>query len=106
MPGYVLHQGAVTTCSHGGLANPILTNPRVTVMGQAIALLCPYTISACTNPPPPTGLGVCITAVWTLGATRVTAMGIPVLLSTNSAVCTPTGTPLQIQFTQTRVQAV
>lgn len=106
MPGYLLHQGAIATCAHQGFASPILTSSRVTVMGQAIALLCPYTISGCPNPPPMAGLGPCVTATWTTSATRVTAVGMPVLLSTNAAVCAPTGTPLQIQVTQTRVQAM
>ncbi len=108
MPGYLLHQGAITSCAHGGLAQPILVNPRVTVMGQSVALSAPYGIQACSNPkpPPPGALGPCITAQWSTTALRVKVMGQPLLLSDGSATCAPTGVPLIVQVTQLRVKAI
>ena len=40
------------------------------------------------------GAPPCATAQWTTAATRVTAMGQPVLLQDSQATCVPTGTPL------------
>jgi uncharacterized Zn-binding protein involved in type VI secretion len=106
MPGFLLHLGATVTCAHAGQAMPTLTSPRVSVMGQPIALQPgPYTIAGCpfttgSNPMP------CVTAQWTTAATRITSMGMPVLLLDSQAVCTPNGTPLLITLTQTRVTGI
>jgi hypothetical protein len=40
-----------------------------------------------------------------VGATRVLASGQPVLTQTSVAICAPTGTPLNVIVTQTRVIA-
>jgi len=37
------------------------------------------------------------------GATRLTSNGMPLLLMDSQALCVPTGTPLIIAMTQTRV---
>jgi hypothetical protein len=82
---------------------PTVTNPRVTVMGQAIVMQpAPYTIAGCPfttggNPMP------CVTAQWTTASTRILSNGMPVLLLDSQAICTPNGTPLLITATQTRV---
>jgi hypothetical protein len=105
MPGYILHVGAVVQCAHQGMAQPTAPNPRVRVMGQPV--VCqpfPYTVAGCTFPPPPAGNGPCVTAQWILGALRVKVMGMPVLLADSKAICTPTGTPLTVTFTQPRVK--
>jgi hypothetical protein len=39
-----------------------------------------------------------------MGAVRVTAGGLPVLLQDSQAICAPTGTPLNIVMTQVRVK--
>lgn len=104
MPGFLLHQGATVLCSHAGQAQPTATNPRVTVSGQdTVVSTAPYTISGCTLPPPPNGNGPCVTAQWTSAATRLTSNGQPLLLLDSQAICAPTGTPLLIASTQTRV---
>ena len=104
MPGFLLHLGAVVQCSHAGQAMPTVTNPRVTVSGQPIVMQpSPYTVAGCTMPPPMAGNGPCVTAQWITGATRVLSNGQPVLLQDSQAICTPTGTPLLILTTQTRV---
>jgi len=101
MPGYLLHLGATVLCSHGGQAQPASASPRVTVTGQAIALQpIPYTVTGCglaPNSPP------CVTAQWTTAATRILSSGQAPVLFDSQAICSPTGQPLQILQTQTRV---
>lgn len=104
MPGYLLHEGATVMCSHGGQAMPTVTNTRVTVNNMAtVAMTSTYTVSGCAMPPPPSGNGPCVTAQFTTGATRITSTGQPLLLLDSMATCVPTGTPLVISVTQTRV---
>jgi hypothetical protein len=103
MPGFLLHVGATVMCMHGGQAQPTVPNPRVLVSGQPVVTQpAPYVIAACPFVPPG-GNGPCVTAQWVVGATRVLAGGQPVLTQTSVAVCAPTGTPLNIILTQTRV---
>lgn len=105
MPGYLLHQGATVLCSHAGQATPTVVNQRVKVGGQAIVMqTSSYTVAGCTMPPPPTGNGPCVTAQWITAATRVRANNIPVLLQDSQSTCVPTGTPLTVVLTQTRVK--
>ena len=105
MPGFLLHQGATVLCAHGGQAQPTVPNPRVKVGGQPIVTLpTVYTVAGCSFPPPPAGHGPCVTAQFVMGATRVRAGGQPVLLQDSQAICTPTGTPLNIVMTQVRVK--
>ena len=104
MPGFLVHVGATVTCSHGGQAQPTVPNPRVTVMGQpTVALTTPYVVAGCAFPPPPAANGPCVTAQFLTGTVRVTSMGQPLLVTSSQAVCAPTGTPLIIAVTQTRV---
>jgi hypothetical protein len=106
MPGFLLHMGATVLCAHAGQAQPTVTNPRVKVGGQPVVTLpTVYSIAGCTMPPPSAGNGPCVTAQFTMGATRVRAGGQPVLLQDGQAICTPTGTPLNIVLTQLRVKA-
>jgi hypothetical protein len=105
MPGFVLHSGATVICAHGGQATPTAPNPRVLVSGQPVTTqAAPYTVAGCAFVPP-AGNGPCVTAQWVVAALRVRAGGQPVLVQSGSAVCTPTGTPLTVAVTQTRVQA-
>ena len=66
-------------------------------------LAAPYVVAGCALPPPPAANGPCVTAQWITGATRVTSNGQPLLLLDSQAICAPTGTPLVIVMTQTRV---
>lgn len=107
MPGFLLHVGAQVLCSHAGQATPTVPNPRVTVNGQStISQTSPYVVAGCSLPPPPTANGPCVTAQWISGTTRVTSNGQPLLVQSSQAICTPTGTPLLIVATQTRVSAM
>lgn len=104
MPGFLLHLGAQVQCVHAGQATPTAPNPRVTVSGQPVATLpAPYAVAGCTLPPPTAGNGPCVTAQFVTAATRILVAGQPVLLLDSQAVCAPTGTPLVVMATQTRV---
>ena len=103
MPGFILHLGATVICAHAGQAQPTAPNPRVLVSGQPVVTqLAPYLVAGCPFVPP-AGNGPCVTAQWVIGALRVLAGGAPVLLQTSQAICVPTGTPLTVLVTQTRV---
>ncbi len=105
MPGYLLHDGAVVLCAHGGQSKPVLKNPRIKVSGfNIVTQTCIYSVSGCSFPPPPNGNGPCVTASWTTASIRVKANGLPVLLADSQAICTPTATNLMISFTQIRVK--
>ena len=107
MPGFLLHVGAQVLCSHVGQAQPTAPNPRVLVSAQpTVAVTTPYVIAGCTLPPPPAANGPCVTAQFVTAATRVTSNGQPLLLLDSQAICAPTGTPLLIVLTQTRVTAM
>lgn len=107
MPGFLLHVGASVMCVHAGQAQPTTPNPRVTVMGMpTVAMTSPYAVAGCTLPAISSGTQPpCATAQWVTAATRVTSMGQPLLLLDSQATCVPTGTPLLIVATQTRVSA-
>jgi len=104
MPGFLLHQGATVLCMHAGQAQPTVPNPRVMVNGMpTVAITGPYVVAGCALPPPPAANGPCVTAQFTTAATRITSNGQPLLLLDSQAICVPTGTPLMIVMTQTRV---
>lgn len=107
MPGPIVHMGATVQCAHVGTAMPVAANPRVTVSGQAIVTMAnTYSVAGCTFPSMSSGAPPCATAQWTSSATRVTAMGQPVILQDSQSTCVPTGTPLIIMTTQLRVTAM
>ncbi|WP_417067321.1 hypothetical protein [Niveibacterium terrae] len=107
MPGFLLHAGATVLCSHGGQAQPGAPNPRVLVSGMAtVTIAAPWVVAGCGMPPPPAGNGPCISAQFVSAATRVQANGQPLLLLDSQASAAPTGTPLIIAATQTRVMAI
>ena len=104
MPGFVLHQGAVVLCAHGGQATPTVPSPSVTITGMPVTTFgAPYVVAGCPFVPP--APGPCVTAQWITFSTRVTTNGQPLLLLDSQAICAPTGTPLLIVSTQTRVTA-
>ena len=102
MPGFLLHAGATVICPHGGSATPVQTDSRVTVDGQPIATFSSgFVIAGCAL----SGKARCKTAHFVTAANRVTANGQPVLLRDSESVCEPSGAPLVIVQTQTRVSA-
>jgi hypothetical protein len=107
MPGFLVHLGAQVLCSHAGQAQPTTPNPRVLVNGQpTVTIASPYAVAGCTLPPPPAANGPCVTAQFVTAATRLTSSGQPLLLLDSQAICAPTGTPLIIAVTQTRVSGM
>lgn len=107
MPGFFLHAGATMQCTHAGQAQPVGSNPRVKVSGQPVVTrLNSYVVAGCALPPPPAANGPCLTAQWLTAATRVRVGGDPVLLQDSQALCAPTGTPLLVMNTQTRVKGI
>jgi hypothetical protein len=106
MADEILHQGATVLCAHAGQAQPVTVNLRVKVSNQPIVMQSTiYTVAGCIEPTPPNGNGPCVTAQFTNAALRVRAGGEPVLLKSDQAICTPTGTGLNIISTQIRVKA-
>ena len=105
MPGFLLHVGATVTCLHVGQAQPSVPNPRVKVMGMpTVTVAASYMVAGCTLPALSSGTQPpCVSAQWTTAATRLTSNGQPLLLLDSQATCVPTGTPLLIIATQTRV---
>jgi hypothetical protein len=102
MPGFLLHVGATVQCSHAGQAQPTVPNPRVTVNGQpTVTIAGPWAIAGC--PLPSSAGGPCVTATFITSATRISSNGQPLLLLDSQALCAPTGVPLMILVTQTRV---
>jgi hypothetical protein len=107
MPGFLVHVGAQVMCAHGGQAQPTSPNARVAVGGQpTVTIVAPYTVAGCTLPPPTAANGPCVTATWSTGSTRVLSSGQPLAVQSSTSICAPTGTPLMITVTQTRVTAI
>ena len=107
MPGFLVHVGAQVLCAHAGQATPTAPNPRVTVSGQPTVLVtAPYMVAGCTFPPPPNGNGPCVSGQWLSGTTRVLSNGQPLVVQSSTSICAPTGTPMMITMTQTRVSAM
>ncbi|SFN33210.1 protein of unknown function [Nitrosospira briensis] len=103
--GYLLHVGATVICAHSGQAQATVPNMRVKVNNQQIVTQTePFTVAGCKLTPQ--AGGPCATAQWTTAATRVKAGNMPVLLQDSQATCTPTGTPLTVVTTQTRVKGI
>ncbi|HKF48714.1 MAG TPA: hypothetical protein VKB38_15255 [Terracidiphilus sp.] len=105
MAGFLLHQGAVVMCAHGGQATPPVPNPRVMVMGMPTATIsAPWIIAGCPGVLPP--IPPCVTGQWALGTLRVTSMGQPLVVQSGVAITVPGGVPLMPVTQQTRVQAM
>lgn len=104
MPGFLLHQNAIVTCTHLGKATPTSVVPNILVMGQPIVVATgPWTVVGCALPPPPAANGPCVSGIFYTSALRIAAYGNPVLLQDSQSICAPTGTPLIVFATQTRV---
>lgn len=100
----MLHLGAQLICAHAGPATPTAPVPRVTLGGNAaVTMASPWLVSGCALTP--TGAPFCVSATFVTAATRVMVEGQPALLLDSVAVCAPTGTPLQVLASQTRVVA-
>jgi hypothetical protein len=107
MPGALLTAGTTVLCAHGAPAQPTAPVPRVLVMGQPVVTQPPpYVVGGCPNVTPVGAPLPCVSASWITAATRVTAMGQPVLLADSQAIASPTGTPLTIVPAPSRVTGI
>jgi hypothetical protein len=109
VPGFLVHLGVQVTCAHAGQATPTTPNPRVVVSGQPTVLVTsPYAVTGCPLPPPPAANGPCVIAqpIPPTGTLRVFSNGQPLLVQSSQAICAPSGTPVIIGVTQTRVAAL
>lgn len=105
MPGFLLHQGAVVMCLHGGQAMPIAPNPSVTLMGMPSATFAvPWVVAGCPGIPP--AVPPCVTGQWLLGTLRVTSFGQPLVVQSGMAITAPGGATLMPVSMQTRVTAM
>ena len=88
MSGFVITEGSIVKCTHQFPVAPKFTDLHVKVQGAPVVLVMkPYDMATCTA-----GQSKCTTASWTQGATRVTASGVPVAISTGISVIAPPGT--------------
>lgn len=91
-------------CTHGGQARATAPATRVLLNGApAVLAPPPWTVAGC--PFPPNAGGPCVTALFSTSSLRVTSMGQPLVLSSSTASCVPTGTPLMPTAFQVRVMA-
>lgn len=105
MAGFLLHQGAVVMCAHGGQAMPSVPNPRVLVMGMPTATISgPWVVAGCPLVPPP--IPPCVTGQWLMGTMRVTSLGQPLTVQSGAAITAPAPGTLLPASMQTRVQAM
>ncbi len=106
MPGFLVQVGAQVLCSHGGQATPTVPNPRVSLSGApGVLMTSPYVIAGCALPPPIAANGPCVSGQWLTGTTRVLSNGQPLIVQSSTSICAPSGTPMMILVTQTRVSA-
>lgn len=106
MPGLLLTESAEVRCAHSGTAAPVSGNPKVLLGGQRCVLHgVPHLVSACPLPPPPGANGPCVVGYWQTATTRVTSFGIPLAIQESPGTCLPTGAPMIVLSTQTRVIA-
>jgi hypothetical protein len=109
MPGPILHAGTLAKCPHGGTLTIVPASPRVAVGGTAAVITDKGLIKGCTFTLPNGKPQPCVTTLWTVGATRVKASGVPVLINPCVAECRsveqiPGGPPI-ISGSQTKVVA-
>ncbi len=105
MAGFLLHQGAVVMCAHGGQAMPTVPNPRVLVTGMpTVTIAGPWVVAGCPLVPPP--IPPCITGQWVTGTMRVTSLGQPLTVQSGVAITAPGPGMLLPTSMQTRVQAM
>jgi hypothetical protein len=104
MPGFLVNASSTVNCSHAGSARATMTNPRVKLDGQpSVVQSSVYSVSQCSFTTS-AGPSPCVTATWTVVATRVRSSGQGLVLQDSQATCTPNGTPLTVAVTQQRVK--
>lgn len=99
MSGSIVTTASTVQCAHAGQAQGTTPTSRLLVDGSPAVLASgPWTIAGC--PFPPNSGGPCATGTWMVASMRVTSMGQPIVLSSGSATCVPTGVPLSVLSVQ------
>ena len=105
MAGFLLHQGAVVMCPHGGQGTPPAPNPRVLVSGLPTATIAaPWVVGGCVGIPP--AVPPCVIGQWAMGTVRVTSMGLPLVAQAGVGITAPGPGALIPTTQQMRVQAM
>ncbi len=103
MPGFLVHRGAVITCSHAGPATPTLPASRVKVSGMPVVTQpIPFVVTGCTQAA--ALLPFCVFGQVVMGALQVKSEGAAVMLAASTTLCAPTATPLLVLTTQMQVK--
>ncbi|MFD9894256.1 hypothetical protein ACFWY9_33320 [Amycolatopsis sp. NPDC059027] len=106
MPGFILHQGAVLTCPHGGKVTVVpVSPPRVQVTGLPVqAAADQMAVTGCSVP-------ICATVLWQNLSARVMVNGQPIALQAppgpgkGDGSCLPPAVPPLVLTIQPRVIA-
>ncbi len=103
MPGFLVHRGAVVTCSHAGPATPTLPASRVKVARMPVVTQpVPFVVTGCAQAA--ASLPPCVSGQVLQGALQVKSEGMAVMLASSATLCAPTGTPLLVLTTQMQVK--
>jgi len=108
MPGPIITLAATVTCPHAGPGVIAPSQTRVLVMGQpATTVASMVSVAGCPFTLPPPSPGPCLTITWVAPATRVLAMGQPVVVAQPGAGLSvgPAPGPANVIPAQTRVLA-
>ncbi len=105
MSSSILDESALVTCAHGAPAMVTVSTDRVRLLGRPVATLpSPYLISGC--PHVVSGMAApCTEGRFLVGASRIQASGVPVLLEHGPSASQPAGAPLIVASCQQRVRA-
>jgi hypothetical protein len=78
MGGPLLTRSATALCPHGGLVQLDLGDRRALALGNAFVLVGEsFIIRGCVTPVP----GTCVSASWSIAASRTKAGGVPIALA-------------------------
>lgn len=113
MPGFLVHVGAVITCTHAAPVNAITSNTRVLVNGLPVVTIPDtYLVTGCpfTLPIVPPKSQPCVQVQWLVPASKVLVNGQFALVQSSTGLCfsveqIPQGPPL-IVATQPRVSGL
>lgn len=108
---YLLDVTSQISCTHGAPCKHVPTQQRVKVLGMPVLVAADVnSIVGCAFTLPGPVASPCVTVQWMAPATRVKAMGQPVLLQASSGLCkaatqAPQGAPL-VTVVQARTQGL
>lgn len=108
MPGPVLTIASSVQCAHLGAGTPAPPNARITIFGTPVVTIATqYVIASCTFPAMTGGNSPpCVSASFTIAATRVLTDTGFLLLADSQGTSLPNGTPLVVVPSQANVTAI